>query len=300
MGIAKFDDGIPDNPKFIQAGPVSSWLWFCGVLYCRRALTDGFIPKQRVPSLVVGLPQAFKHATRLVEVGLWHEAVGGYEVNDYLHWNPSKSDVEGYRAKDRERKAKQFPDRIPSGIRTESDRIPNDGAIRGRAPAGAKSKSTSESASEDQTLREESAREGDDDPPTGGVEPAWNHRGPAAHRGLVDLHRPCFVSPACDRGWCVPGWLVSREWLPQVKHDRAQIAQFIDDVLSACPAGPIGDDPIAFWRAMWKEAHGTRIKTAGASRTADTVDAGREHLRRKFNEFLAEGGSAHVGRALES
>lgn len=48
---------------------------------------------------------------RLVEAGLWHENPNGYEVNDYLKYQPEKSELEERderrRAADRERKRKE-------------------------------------------------------------------------------------------------------------------------------------------------------------------------------------------------
>lgn len=257
MGIAKFDDGIPDNPKFIAAGPVASWLWFCGVLYCRRALTDGFIPKQKVPTLVVGLAQPFKHAASLVGVHLWDEALGGYQVHDYLEWNPSKYTIEEYRRRDKERKHKQNPDRIPDGFRSGNG---TDSERRGASRAGAKSKSTSEKESKDLD-RGESAREGDEPD----VPPVWSPTRPS-RSGLATNHPACheLAGAACGRGVCVPKFLIDREWLPQAQHDRASVTQFVEAVIAHLPSSFVGDDPLKFWRSKWLAAHGSQIETAPA------------------------------------
>jgi hypothetical protein len=44
MTWVKIDDGFADHPKVIEAGPMASWLFLCGLTYCSRQLTDGFIP----------------------------------------------------------------------------------------------------------------------------------------------------------------------------------------------------------------------------------------------------------------
>lgn len=107
----RMDDRIPTHPKMVRAG-ISGWLWFCGNCYCRAHLTDGFIPQEALPQLAPGITRPKAHAQRLIEVGLWHEAPGGYRVHDFLEWNPSRAQI---------------------GIRLESDRNRKDSLMRGRA-----------------------------------------------------------------------------------------------------------------------------------------------------------------------
>ena len=51
MVWVKLDDQFTENPKVVQAGPLASWLHVCGLVYCSRNLTDGFIPAMMVPRL---------------------------------------------------------------------------------------------------------------------------------------------------------------------------------------------------------------------------------------------------------
>lgn len=92
MAWAKIDDQFADHPKVIAAGPLASWLYVCGLTYCARLLTDGFIPTGQVRKLA-DLDRAMDLAQSLVEVGLWEEVAGGYLVHDYLEYNPSKERV---------------------------------------------------------------------------------------------------------------------------------------------------------------------------------------------------------------
>jgi hypothetical protein len=264
VGIAKFDDGIIDNTKFEKAGPVACWMWFCSVLTARRGLTDGFISKLKVQTLVPGLSNPYKYAALLVKAGLWDEAIGGYQVHDYLHWNPSKLQVEDYRNTDkvrkqdaRSRKGVSTVDtaRNPTGIQTVS--MPPR-PTRACAESSSESKSTSELG----VVEGESAREETDEPPTGGIEPAWNHRGGSRSGGLVGDHRRCFSGPgaanACGRGLCIPHWL-GQKWQQQYGGQDAradqEIAAFIIAELAKLPAtGPIGDHK-NFWENAWKAAH---------------------------------------------
>lgn len=92
MPWLKLDDQFSDHPKIVEAGPMAGWLHVCGMLYCSRLLTDGFIPAGQVRKLA-DLDNAGELADRLVAVGLWDRADGGYQVHDYLDYNPSKNEV---------------------------------------------------------------------------------------------------------------------------------------------------------------------------------------------------------------
>jgi len=111
MVWVKLDDQFTEHPKVIMAGPLAGWLHVCGLVYCGRNLTDGFIPSPMVPRLAtfehIGITTGgmagmfeFGHdietqelADVLVDCGLWEEAEGGYMIHDYLEYNPSKAEV---------------------------------------------------------------------------------------------------------------------------------------------------------------------------------------------------------------
>jgi hypothetical protein len=97
MTWVKLDDQFPDHPKVIEAGPLAAWLFVCGLGYASRYLTDGFIPSAQVRRLaMVSGPDAL--ARKLVEVGLWEAADGGFQVHNYLEYNPSAERVRETRA----------------------------------------------------------------------------------------------------------------------------------------------------------------------------------------------------------
>lgn len=106
MAWLKIDDRVRTHVKIVAAGPQAAWFWFCGICYCREHLTDGFIPTGMLASLCPGVSgaQAKRHARKLIEVGLWHEAPGGFTVHDFLDWNPSRAQIEADREWDRKRK----------------------------------------------------------------------------------------------------------------------------------------------------------------------------------------------------
>ena len=101
----RIDDQIAHHPKFIEAGPMASWLWVCGNAYCNKYLTDGFIKASAVSSLG-GVTNAKKWAQRLTEVGLWERTTGGYRVHDFHDFNPTADEVKAKRVAERDAKAR--------------------------------------------------------------------------------------------------------------------------------------------------------------------------------------------------
>lgn len=121
MVWARIDDAILDNPKVVRAGVIGFALHVAAITWCCRNLTDGFVPAGRISCLLdlsrYGmsahdknedpiLPSVDAHdvADWLVECGLWREVPGGYDLNDFLDYNPSRSDVQSKRAREVERK----------------------------------------------------------------------------------------------------------------------------------------------------------------------------------------------------
>lgn len=102
MAWVRLADDFADHPKIVAAGPLAGWLWLCGIAYCNRYLTDGFVPAAQVKRLAdVDDPASL--AVRLLDVGLWERAPGGYRVHDYAGYQPSAEAVKA----ERERNAKR-------------------------------------------------------------------------------------------------------------------------------------------------------------------------------------------------
>lgn len=98
MTWLKIESSVPRNRKFLKAGPAASWLWVCGIAYCQEGLTDGYIPREALPTLGV-VKDADRLATKLVISGLWDACEeGGWRVHDYLHYNRSAAEVAEIRA----------------------------------------------------------------------------------------------------------------------------------------------------------------------------------------------------------
>lgn len=274
MGIARFDDGIPQQEKFRAAGPVACWLWFCSICHARKGLTDGFIPKAVVPTLIIGLSTPYKHAERLVTVGLWNHVVGGYEVNDYHDYNPHKEEVLELRKRDRDRK--RIRPGIQDGFRPDgATRIPDDGSSHTRA--GGKSGSRSRSDLDLASSSEESARETIDElEPLSEIPPKWGH--PRRRHSLdasVDYHRrncPPWAAAACEGGICIPKYLW-QQW--DKRQPPNTLEAFVVAVMHESP--PAGDDGERFWPAHFQRAFGTTAPSSStkprtaAEKTLDTL-----------------------------
>ena len=104
MAYIKLDDRFPDHPKIVQAGPDAAYLYVCGLCYCNRYLTDGYIPEAIVPRLTSYADEQIKQlVSRLLDARLWHVssnalAHNGYEVHGYLEYQSGRASVEAIRA----------------------------------------------------------------------------------------------------------------------------------------------------------------------------------------------------------
>src|SRR3990167_190543 len=89
MAWVRIEDAVADHPKHLQAGPAASWLWLCGIAFCQRQLTDGFIPSAALP--ILGVAHGVKALVdRLVAARLFDVVDGGYRVHDYHDFNDTR------------------------------------------------------------------------------------------------------------------------------------------------------------------------------------------------------------------
>lgn len=154
MPHVRIETSVPRHPKFLKAGPVACWLWLCGNCYCQDGLTDGFIPREVVPTL--GLPvnrTMLRDAiAKLVEVRLWETREGGWQVHDYLEHNRSADHVRTLRATNTANAKKP---RKPSGsvsdslAKSLSDAVVVDVAVVGTGSFGEKEKVSDEQVGAD-------------------------------------------------------------------------------------------------------------------------------------------------------
>lgn len=276
MAWLKIDDRVRTHPKIVEAGPVAAWVWFCGICYCREHLTDGFISDKMLATLVPGLVSMKKSADALVAAGLWHRAERGYQVHDFLDWNPSRTAVEAQRAADRARKGTGLPSdsrQIPAGTPLDSSRTRD-------AHRGSPSVSTpavvgfSEESPRETTPRRVSVVAKAS--ALGIVQPGPWERQHASH---------AFRSDFC--GWvCLPQSVVDG-WVGRAVHAGSTPDEARDSVLAWALSVKAqwvgrdapGDDIFEFWRNEWKRTHGSN-KPVSSPAFADPLAGLREAERR--------------------
>lgn len=107
MPWAKLDDQYFFHPKVIAAGRDPRDVHLASVGYCAGQLTDGFIPEAALPLIgaMAMVDNVHECADRLVEVDLWERVEGGYQVHDYLDYNPSGAQVKAQRKINAQRQA---------------------------------------------------------------------------------------------------------------------------------------------------------------------------------------------------
>lgn len=104
MGWAKFDDRWATHAKLLAAGLEAAGLDARAICWCAGQETDGFVPDAAVTLLAAGHRNPAKLAGVLVTVGRWsrNQERKGYDIHDYLDYNPTRESREAERDKKRE------------------------------------------------------------------------------------------------------------------------------------------------------------------------------------------------------
>lgn len=89
MTWVKIDDNFPDHPKVAGLTDSAFRTHMRAICYAARYLTDGAIPTSVLRS--IGPRRA---ATELEAAELWTKTDHGWQINDYLDYNPSREEVE--------------------------------------------------------------------------------------------------------------------------------------------------------------------------------------------------------------
>lgn len=104
MGWLKVDDKMPRNPKILAGDIETAWYYACALTHAAEQLTDGFIARSAVPLVAPHIADPCSVAERCADLDLFRRVEGGYEVPDYLEYNPSRAETITKRAKEAERK----------------------------------------------------------------------------------------------------------------------------------------------------------------------------------------------------
>lgn len=97
MPWVKIDEAFYDHPKFVDLTAGAIGLWVIGLAYSNRYLLDGALSKRGLARAYPGADRE-KHARTLVSVGLWDVTDDGWQIHDYLKYQPSKAKVEAQRS----------------------------------------------------------------------------------------------------------------------------------------------------------------------------------------------------------
>lgn len=94
MSWVKIDDRYAHHPKILAAGPLAMALDIAGMCYAAAHETDGRIPTAALALLTPFLtpPKQRAAAAKLVEVGRWETIPGGWQIHDFLAYNPSAAE----------------------------------------------------------------------------------------------------------------------------------------------------------------------------------------------------------------
>ena len=105
MSWVKLGDEFPMHPKVLRVGPTGLALFVSGLCYSSRYLTDGVIETSVIGTLLpISRGQLKTTVNALVAAGLWELHPCGFQVHDYLEYQPSKDATLKKRAEDLARK----------------------------------------------------------------------------------------------------------------------------------------------------------------------------------------------------
>ena len=108
MSWAKFDDMFPWHRKVRRLSDAAFRLHTTAIIYCSRDETDGFVTLEDIDEMP-GIKGRDKSIGELVKRGLWEVVEDGWEVHDFLEYNPSADQQARARAAaaERQRKARE-------------------------------------------------------------------------------------------------------------------------------------------------------------------------------------------------
>ena len=130
MPWVKLSDDWYDDPKVIAAGDDGALLWVKAVSWSARNLTDGLIPAELLPRLILS-PETPTIVSRLVDLGLFVEDIsGGFRVANFLDYQPSREQV----LADREKEAKRKRDARAAASAKRPTGLPPDSGERPASP----------------------------------------------------------------------------------------------------------------------------------------------------------------------
>ncbi|NLG55650.1 MAG: hypothetical protein GX542_08380 [Rhodococcus sp.] len=129
MPWVKLDDRFPSHRKVALLSDRAFRLHVSAICWCSENLTDGRIADRELP-LVAHIRGIKATAKQLEDAGLWTRTGDGWEVHDFLDYNPSREQVLAERKKNAERqerfrRRKNGKPTPPDGSGTPSNGVSN-------------------------------------------------------------------------------------------------------------------------------------------------------------------------------
>lgn len=106
---ARFDCGMPRDPKMSRAGALARLIYMEAVMYSKENMTDGLIERVALAHFTVDVDQKTKtkELNRLAKLGALENVPLGWKIPEevWRRWNPLKVEVDAKRAAAAEKKA---------------------------------------------------------------------------------------------------------------------------------------------------------------------------------------------------
>jgi hypothetical protein len=308
MAWVKLDDAFFRNPKVLAAGRDARDLYLAGLCFAGAQLTDGLIRTSAIRMLAAeaDIDNGQAAALRLIDVGLWISTDDGYQIKDYLDYNPTAEQVKARRAQTAERVEKwRFEHRNAVG-NAVTNAVGNEHVTTAPVPLPHPLVDTETPAvphGTDAGARDVPAREGPAKPPkyTPSFEAFWrsyprpNGRAwdkPATYAAWRKLRPDGEMADAICAG--VAAWRLGRDW--QREFVKAP-AKFLDGRLWEEPPDP-WNAAVDLARASPARKAGTQdilAEAFGRNGSHDSSDLGNDDQSPLYDVALS--GKDRAGRA---
>jgi hypothetical protein len=126
MPWVRYDDDFPNHWKIEPLSDAAYRLHTTAIFWVAKQLTDGYLPENRLDLIAprrMKRPQ--KYVSELVAAGVWEPVDGGWQLHDYLDYQPSKAQVKAEREKSAERQRRWRERRNPGRDNASSDGASN-------------------------------------------------------------------------------------------------------------------------------------------------------------------------------
>lgn len=104
MAWARLDDQFVEHPRIVGLTDRAFRLQVAAICHANRKLTDGHISTHDAKVLCAMTSAGPARIAELVDAGVWETNGDGWQLRDYLQWNPPAEIVKERRRKDKERK----------------------------------------------------------------------------------------------------------------------------------------------------------------------------------------------------